>query len=80
MRGARSRRRDGSDPESKSIEREGTRSSRHDNNSAMAAASPAPSHVGWLCKRYFRVNRWSERYFVIKGERIEYYPTIKVGA
>eukprot|EP00618_Florenciella_parvula_P015564 CAMPEP_0119507814 /NCGR_PEP_ID=MMETSP1344-20130328/27602_1 /TAXON_ID=236787 /ORGANISM="Florenciella parvula, Strain CCMP2471" /LENGTH=72 /DNA_ID=CAMNT_0007544477 /DNA_START=1 /DNA_END=216 /DNA_ORIENTATION=- len=43
----------------------------------MAAASPAPSHVGWLCKRYFRVNRWSERYFVIKGERIEYYPTIK---
>jgi hypothetical protein len=28
---------------------------------------------GWLCKRYFRVNRWSERYFVLSKEKLIYY-------
>lgn len=29
---------------------------------------------GWLGKRYFRVNRWSERYFVLEGHTLYYFP------
>jgi len=41
---------------------------------APGSSVPGVTREGWLGKRYFRVNRWSERYFVLKGSTLYYFP------